>query len=232
MRGTNGPRPSYGVGPGSGGVQPSKPGGPRGPVGGMAQSQPLANSTAPAQGYRGSWGNPYTSLRYPSPNMGGPVPTTASYTTSYTHHQAVSSDHLTAMITDMEYFVGACSPRGYQYRQHRPNSWGCVKEEEKCRGSVKTTTDISSNKIITLKSAPHTCVPDVAEIEVKKRLEECRKRAKAEVSDPVNEIFRDEMKDLYTQGYEFVTSMPKYNNVKDKLCELGRTALGTEQNPT
>nr|CAD7398010.1 unnamed protein product [Timema cristinae] len=89
FQGTNGPRPSYGVGPGSGGLQPSKPGGPRGPVGGMAQSQPLANSTAPAQGYRGSWGNPYTSLRYPSPNMGGPVPTTASYTTSYSHHQAV-----------------------------------------------------------------------------------------------------------------------------------------------
>nr|CAD7433987.1 unnamed protein product [Timema monikensis] len=88
VEGTNGPRPSYGVGPGSGGLQPSKPGGPRGPVGGMAQSQPLANSTAPAQGYRGSWGNPYTSLRYPSPNMGGPVPTTASYTTSYSHHQA------------------------------------------------------------------------------------------------------------------------------------------------
>nr|CAD7437861.1 unnamed protein product [Timema bartmani] len=71
---------------------------------------------------------------------------------------------------------------------------------------LRVVIDLSS-----LDQSTHTCVPYVSEIEVMKRLLNCRKCVKAEVLVRMNEIFRDEMKDLYTQCYLFVTTMPIYN---------------------
>lgn len=64
----------------------------------------------------------------------------------------------------------------YQYRIQRKSKiyirWLCLKErKEHCLGSVKT--DLQCINVIS--KTDHTCIPNYAEIEVKKVMEECKK---------------------------------------------------------
>lgn len=119
----------------------------------------------------------------------------------------------------------------YQHRLHRKNklgmSWVCVKEKtHRCKGNIKTNFQYE-----VLKKTEHSCVPNVAEIEVKRKLDTCRKRAREETSVPVRQIFEQELSEIYQKGYDFVAKTPTYSNAKTVLCKERRKALGTTQNP-
>jgi hypothetical protein len=68
-------------------------------------------------------------------------------------------------------------------------------------------------------------------VEVKVKLDNCRKRAREGVSVPVHTIYTEELSDIYGKGYDMVTEIPNYDNVKTRLCEERRNVLDTEQNP-
>ncbi|GFR13625.1 MULE domain-containing protein [Trichonephila clavata] len=74
-------------------------------------------------------------------------------------------------------------------------------------------------------------MPNVAEIEVKMKLETCKKRARDETSVPVPQIFQEELSELYQKGYDFVAKIPTYSSAKTPLCRERRKALGATQNP-
>lgn len=119
----------------------------------------------------------------------------------------------------------------YQLRRYREKEdiiiWVCLKEKkEKCKGRVKTTKQFE-----VVSKIPHTCVPNVAEIEVKKIMEKCKKRVREDVSVPVNKIFQEEMSEINMRGYDIVSETPSYENVKTSLCRQRRAVLGTTQNP-
>lgn len=120
---------------------------------------------------------------------------------------------------------------GYQYRVHRKNekciSWVCVKDKkEKCKGSLKTTIQYE-----VLQQMAHTCIPNVAEVEVKKAIINCKKRVRDKVSVPVNVIYQEEFTSIYSKGYDLVAEVPKYSSAKGYLCKERRKKLGTVQNP-
>jgi hypothetical protein len=70
-------------------------------------------------------------------------------------------------------------------------SWVYLKEKKsRCPGSVKT----GNQRLIERSMKPHTCVPNEAEIEMKKKLATCRKRAMDNVAVAVHEIFRQEFR--------------------------------------
>lgn len=122
---------------------------------------------------------------------------------------------------------------GYSYRVHKTTqeniSWLCIKEKKsKCRGRVKTSV---LHEIIPGTTTEHSCVPNQAELDVNRARHNCRKRAREEVSVPVNVIYKEEFSGLYSQGFEFVTEVPKYDSVKSVLCRDRRGAIGTDQNP-
>ena len=50
----------------------------------------------------------------------------------------------------------------------------------------------------------HSCVPDIAEIDVNRKMETCRKRVREEVSVLVNKTFEEEISGLYDKGYDLV----------------------------
>jgi hypothetical protein len=68
-------------------------------------------------------------------------------------------------------------------------------------------------------------------VEVKIKLENCIKRAREDVSVPIHTVYKEELSDTYAKGYNMVTEIPKYENVKTRLCKDRRKGLGTEQNP-
>lgn len=120
---------------------------------------------------------------------------------------------------------------GYQHRLHRKFketiSWLCIKsKKEKCKGSV--TTDFNHAVI---RRNDHSCIPNIAEIEVKKTMENCKKRVKNDVSIPVSKIFREEFAGIRDKGYDLVAETPLYDNAKTALCRERRKVLGTTENP-
>lgn len=120
---------------------------------------------------------------------------------------------------------------GYQHRISAKNddsiSWLCLKNEmTKCNGRVRTNHDN-----IVLSKTEHSCVPNLAEIEVKKTMQKCKKRVREELSVPVHKIFREEMASIYDKGYDLITESPTYKNAKTSLCFERRKILGTVENP-
>lgn len=120
---------------------------------------------------------------------------------------------------------------GYLYRQHRKSekniSWLCVKDKKNnCRGKLQTNLQ---NEV--LRKNDHSCVPNLAEIEVRRKMEKCKKRAREDVSVPVSTIFNEELADIYSKGYDFVTCTPSYKSAKTALCRERRKTLGTTENP-
>jgi hypothetical protein len=77
---------------------------------------------------------------------------------------------------------------GYQHRLHRRNKvgigWVCVKDKKNCKGNAKT--NLQYEVII---KTHHFFVPNIAEIEAKEKMENCRKMVKEEVSLPVRKMY-------------------------------------------
>ena len=61
-------------------------------------------------------------------------------------------------------------------------------------------------------------------------MEICGKRIREEISAPANKIFEEENLGIIKKGYDLVTNIPKYENVKSILCRERRQILGTFQN--
>lgn len=102
---------------------------------------------------------------------------------------------------------------GYAYRKYRQKldgaiTWVCSKERsKKCRGRL-----ISKGEQI-LKAVEHQCgVPEDAQLEVRKRVFQAKKRAREE-GTPIPRVCTEETRDLYSKGYEFVTEMPNQNTL-------------------
>jgi hypothetical protein len=55
----------------------------------------------------------------------------------------------------------------------------------------------------------HSCVANLAGMEVKVKLDNCRKRAGEGVSVHVHTIFSEELSDIHAKGHEMVTEIPK-----------------------
>jgi hypothetical protein len=62
---------------------------------------------------------------------------------------------------------------------------------DKCKGRVKTNLQY---KIVS--KTDHSCVPNLAGMEVKVKLDNCRKRAREDVSLPVYTIYKEEISDM------------------------------------
>uniref|UniRef100_A0A0A9XIY3 Fructose-bisphosphate aldolase B n=1 Tax=Lygus hesperus TaxID=30085 RepID=A0A0A9XIY3_LYGHE len=120
---------------------------------------------------------------------------------------------------------------GFRYRCHRKTekctSWVCVNDKKsRCPGSLKTTPNLTI-----LSRTSHICTEvGTIEQEVIAKKEQCRKRAREELSVPVHVIFREEFGELKDRGYDFVGHLPNYESMKSSLCSIRRKALGAEQN--
>lgn len=64
----------------------------------------------------------------------------------------------------------------------------------------------------------HSCIPNAAEIEVRRKVENCKKRSREGISVTVNIIFKEEFSEIYNKGYDLVTESPTYNSAKIALC--------------
>lgn len=121
---------------------------------------------------------------------------------------------------------------GFRYRCHRKTekfkSWVCANDKKlKCPGNLKTTPNLTI-----LGRTSHTCTQiGTIEQEVTVKTDQCRKRAREELSVPVHTIFREEFGQLKDRGYDFVGHLPTYESMKTSLCRIRRKALGAEQNP-
>jgi hypothetical protein len=56
-------------------------------------------------------------------------------------------------------------------------------------------------------------------MEVNVKLDNFRKRAREGMSVPVHTIYREELSGTYAKGYDMVTLISKYDNVKTRLCK-------------
>jgi hypothetical protein len=77
----------------------------------------------------------------------------------------------------------------------------------------------------------HSCFPKLAGMEVTVKLENCNKKVGEYVSMPTRTICREELSDIWAEGCNMLSEVPKYDNVKTSQCLTRRKVLGTEQNP-
>ena len=82
-----------------------------------------------------------------------------------------------------------------------------------------------------MEKTEHSCIPDIAQVDINRKMETCRKRVREETSIPVNKIFEEEILGLHEKGCDLVANIPKYKNVQSALCRKRRRILGTLQNP-
>lgn len=112
---------------------------------------------------------------------------------------------------------------GNRYNQKLVNKnsttrWTCASRT--CSGSV--TTD--SNNTVIYKNQ-HSCIPDLAKTEVEKCLQNCRKRARDELT-PVPKIFHEEISKVKDVGLDFVTEVPNLVSKKSSLYRQRRQTFG------
>lgn len=102
----------------------------------------------------------------------------------------------------------------------------CVEEKySTCKGKPKTALQYEI-----FGKTDHRCLPNLAGMEVKVKLNNSRKRAKEDVPVSAHTIYNEDLSDIYAKGCSMVTEIPKYDNVKTRLCQERRNVLGTEQN--
>lgn len=119
---------------------------------------------------------------------------------------------------------------GYKFHFKRANRnnttrWVCV--EKSCGGSV-TTDNANPNSVLNKKE--HSCVVDIAKIEVEKSRYRCKQRAREELT-PIPEIVRQEFSKSKDLGLDFVTEIPDFSSVKTALYEVRHKALGVSKFP-
>jgi hypothetical protein len=119
---------------------------------------------------------------------------------------------------------------GYAYRKYRVNkggvvTWVCLKEKSnKCKGKLVTkNSDV-------VKVSDHQCVPDEANIHVKKAIHKAKKRAREDIDCTIPKLFNEELGDLHNRGYEFVT-IPQYSSLKSTLYRQRNKAQGEQKDP-
>ena len=84
-------------------------------------------------------------------------------------------------------------------------SWVCVKDKcSKCKRKLKSTLEYEI-----VSKTDHSCVANLAGMEVKVKLDNCRKRAGEGVCVPVHTICSEELSDIHAKGHEMVTEIPK-----------------------
>ncbi|GBL73430.1 hypothetical protein AVEN_159437-1 [Araneus ventricosus] len=105
-----------------------------------------------------------------------------------------------------------------------PDQFGLEERTENCRGALK-----SKNGIV-LNVSNHVCKPDIAEIEVKKRICNARNRARIEDKE-IPSIYREEMQPLFNKGYDFVTNISNFISVKTYLYLQEEKRKGKEREP-
>uniref|UniRef100_A0A6P7HAF1 Uncharacterized protein LOC114348241 n=1 Tax=Diabrotica virgifera virgifera TaxID=50390 RepID=A0A6P7HAF1_DIAVI len=76
----------------------------------------------------------------------------------------------------------------------------------------------------------HTCVPDVALLEVKKATYISKKRAREE-DTPTPDIYREEFEKLFTKELDFVSEIPLYTSRKSTLCRSRHLQTGVGSEP-
>ena len=120
---------------------------------------------------------------------------------------------------------------GYLYRIHRNNSklvnLVCVKQ--KCdKWERKLKTNLQCGVVITTDCSR---VPELAGMEVKVKLDNCRQTNSEDMSVPLHKICREELSDIYPRSYDKVIEIPKYDNIKTWQCKERQKVRGTEENP-
>lgn len=120
---------------------------------------------------------------------------------------------------------------GYSYNFKRQNAegtifWRCSKQRSKrCRGIMKSKTGE------VLSTSEHQCgAPDEARLEVKKILQQAKKRAREE-DTAVSKIYNQELGELHNKGYEFVTEMPAEPTTKRVLYQQRCKSQGNQAEP-
>ncbi|GFX81119.1 putative transposase [Trichonephila clavipes] len=104
-------------------------------------------------------------------------------------------------------------------------SWVCIKEKtQRYKGNININFQYE-----VLQKTEHSCVSNVAEIEVYRKLETCRKRAREKTLVPVPQIFQ-ELSELYKKVYGFVTKIPTYSNAKIVLSHFWLNGYVNKQN--
>jgi hypothetical protein len=88
--------------------------------------------------------------------------------------------------------------------------WICVEDKcGKCKGKLKNNL-----RYEILGKAKKSCVPNLAEIEVRVKLGNCRRRTKEKLSVPVHTIYKEELSDLYAKGCDMVTEFGVHESVR------------------
>jgi len=79
--------------------------------------------------------------------------------------------------------------------------WMCVEDKcGKCKGKLKNNL-----RYKILGKVKNSCVPNLAGIEGKVKLGNCRRRTKEKFSVPVHTIYKEELSDLYSKVCDMVT---------------------------
>lgn len=121
---------------------------------------------------------------------------------------------------------------GYGYRKYREKSdgtvtWTCLKEKtKKCKGRLRSKGDMIEIVM------DHQCgAPEEAQLEIKKSVFQAKKRAREEDTS-VNQLYTQEMGELYNKGYDLVTEMPSPLSLKRVLYLHKNKAQGKQKEPT
>lgn len=120
---------------------------------------------------------------------------------------------------------------GYAYRKYRENkqgvvTWCCLQEKtSKCKGRIM------SQDAEVIRVVDHQCVPDEASIDEKKAIFNVKKRTREESDTQIRQIYNEEFNSLQNMGYEFVTSLPQFSNVRSSLYSIRSRAQGVQKEP-
>jgi hypothetical protein len=80
----------------------------------------------------------------------------------------------------------------------------------KCKGKLETNLQCEI-----ISKTDHSYVPNLAGMEVKVKLDNCRNRVREDMFVRVHTIYKEELSDIYAKRYDMVAEIQKYNNVKD-----------------
>lgn len=95
----------------------------------------------------------------------------------------------------------------------------------KCKGKLFT----QDNEVV--RTVTHDCIPDEAQMDVKKAVFQAKKRTREEDCSCIPEIYSQEFNHLYNQGYELVTKIPQFDNVKNTMYRIRSRQHGVEEEP-
>jgi hypothetical protein len=120
---------------------------------------------------------------------------------------------------------------GYSYRKLRENKQGVVtwlylkEKTSKCKGKLMS----QDGEVIWV--IDHQCVLGEASIDVKKTIYIAKKRAREDCDTQIRQIYNQEFHSLQNRGYEFVTCLPQYSNVRSSLYSIRDQAQGVQKEP-